>query len=227
MSLEIDGFSILKKYLNNEKFIHLQSDILNYIKNIDKDKITPNPKNNFNSLRREKSTIINKRCKGRDGDEGLLDIWHIDKSLNIESNKILNKLNNDIINLLNKSFNTNYKFVNNNVYVNKSITETRGIHADSNNYPSRVKFFLYLTDINDIYDGPFSFIKGSHKKIGLKYHRKYNIFEPLNEDDKKNYIIFEPKQNDLLIACVSGAHRGMPQKEGRERIVLVGSFDPI
>ena len=53
------------------------------------------------------------------------------------------------------------------------------------------------------------------------------IYEPLNQEDKKNYIIFSPKQNDMLIACVSGAHRGMPQKPGRERLVLVGTFDPV
>ena len=112
-------------------------------------------------------------------------------------------------------------------YLNKSVTSTRGIHADSGTYPSRIKYFLYLTDINDVHDGPFSFIKGSHKKIGKKYHRKYDIYEPLNQEDKKNYVIFSPKQNDMLIACVSGAHRGMPQKPGRERLVLVGTFDPV
>ena len=193
-----------------------------YIDNIKSDK-----NRNFNQLRFANKTIFNKRIKKRDGDEGLIDIWHINKSLDSKCNNIITNINKDIEKILIDTFKINYKFINNNIYLNKSVINTRGIHADSGSYPSRIKYFLYLSDINDIYDGPFSFIKVSHKKVGKNYHRKYDIYEPLNKVDKENYIIFSPKQNDLLIACVSGAHRGMPQKLGRERLVLVGTFDPV
>jgi hypothetical protein len=225
--LEDNGFTEYKNFLNIKDFEYLKTSILDVINKTDIEKINVNLNNNFNKLRFSNKTIFNRRCKSRDGDEGLLDIWHINKSLDDKSNAIINEINNNIKQILEDSFKIKYKFINNNVYLNKSVTSTRGIHADSGDYPSRTKYFLYLTDINDVHDGPFSFIKGSHKKIGKNYHRKYDIYEPLNQEDKKNYIIFSPKQNDMLIACVSGAHRGMPQKPGRERLVLVGTFDPV
>ena len=224
---EENGYIECKNYLDVNDYQYLKKSLSNFIDNTDLDSIKNNNKNNFNNLRNKNKTIINRRFKSRDGDEGLLDIWHIDKSLDKKCNTIISNINENIKQLLEDAFKIKYIFINNNVYLNRSVTETRGIHADSHKYPSRIKYFLYFTDINDIYDGPFSFIKGSHKIIGKKYHKKYEIYEPLNQEDKKNYIIFEPKQNDMLIACVSGAHRGMPQKPGRERLVLVGTFDPV
>ena len=224
---EDNGYIECKNYLDENDYQYLKKSLSNVIDKTDLDSIKNNKKNTFNTLRKKNKTIINRRFKSRDGDEGLLDIWHIDKSLDKKCNTIISNINENIKQILEDAFKIKYKFINNNVYLNRSVTETRGIHADSDTYPSRIKYFLYFTDINDIYDGPFSFIKGSHKTIGKKYHRKYEIYEPLNQEDKNNYIIFQPKQNDMLIACVSGAHRGMPQKPGRERLVLVGTFDPV
>ena len=224
--LEKNGFFEIKNFLPIDDYNYLKKSILNVIDKADLDNMVLDKTRNFNTIRFSNKTIFNKRFKKRDGDEGLIDIWHINKSLDNKCNNIIDKINNKVEKKLRNTFKINYKFINNNVYLNKSVTNTRGIHADSGSYPSRVKYFLYLTDINDIHDGPFSFIKGSHKKIGKKYHKKYDIYKPLNRVDKENYIIFSPKQNDMLIACVSGAHRGMPQKLGRERLVLVGTFDP-
>jgi len=224
---EKNGYLKIKNYIDNDEYLYLKKNILSFVNKLNINDIKINKNNNFNILRTLKKTVINKRYSSRDGDDGLIDIWNIKYSLTDKSNIIINNLNNNIKNIIENSFKVKYKFINNNIYLNNSVVKTRGIHADSDKYPSRVKYFLYLTDINDIYDGPFSYIKFSHKKIGLNYHRKYNIYKPLTQDDNDNYIIFSPKESDILIACVSGAHRGMPQKKGRKRIVLVGTFDPI
>lgn len=111
------------------------------------DSIKNNNKNSFNNLRDKNKTIINRRFKSRDGDEGLLDIWHIDKSLDKKCNTIISNINKNIKQILEDAFNIKYVFINNNVYLNRSVTETRGIHADSHKYPSRIKYFLYFSNI--------------------------------------------------------------------------------
>ena len=46
--------------------------------------------------------------------------------------------------------------------------------------------------------------------------------------DEDNFMIFdELKKNDLILACVGGAHRGIPQKPNHKRIAYVQSFDPV
>ncbi len=50
----------------------------------------------------------------------------------------------------------------------------------------------------------------------------------LTENDREKYVIFDSvSAGDMVIAAVSGAHRGIPQKEGCERRVIVTSFDPV
>lgn len=221
------GFLKKESFFEDVVFKKLKHDILKYLGSIENSKIEINKSNKFSKIRFAKETIINKRYPDRDGDDGMIDVWHINYSLSKKSNESINILKEWCLDTIEKEFKVKYFHVNTNLYVNKSVTNTRGIHSDSNFFPSRIKCFLYLTNIDDIYDGPFSFIKGSHFTNKLDYHKKYDIYEPLNEIDKKNYIIFDKiKENDLLLACVSGAHRGMPQKPNRERIVLVLSFDP-
>jgi hypothetical protein len=224
-----NGVCVLSQYLPEEKYISLRKDVSQYLKaNVFQKNIKPAGKDvSFNTLRKLGKLFINKRIPQRDGDDGLIDVWNINKGLSKESQDIIKEIAQDIENKLTDTFKTKYSFKTCNLYVNQGITKTRGIHADTGKFPSRAKAFLYFTDISDIHDGPFSFILGSHFKEGKKYHHKYDIYKPLNKEHQEKYKIFdEVKQNYLLVGCVSGAHRGMPQKKGRERIVLVLSFDP-
>ena len=211
-----------------EKFIDLKQDVLNFIKENDVYETKPNINVNFDSLRRKKDLFINRRIPNRDGDDGLIDVWNIDTIFTENAKKFLTEYTTKVKNTISVAFETQYEIKTHNLYINKSVSETRGIHADSHFFPSRVKSFLFLTDVPDRSFGPFSFIKGSHTGRGLKYHRKYDIYEPLNQEDKENYQIFENvSEGDLVIAAVAGAHRGLPQLEGRERMVIVTSYDPI
>ena len=79
--LENNGFVKYNNYLDVEDYEYLKKSILDVINKTDISKIKVNLNNNFNTLRHSNKTIFNRRCKSRDGDEGLLDIWHIDKSI--------------------------------------------------------------------------------------------------------------------------------------------------
>ena len=94
--LEENGFIEYNNYLNIKDYEYLKASILNVISNTDIDKIKVNSNNTFNKLRFANKTIFNRRCKSRDGDEGLLDIWHIDKSIDDKSNAIIRKINKNI-----------------------------------------------------------------------------------------------------------------------------------
>ena len=224
-----DGVVVLEKYLPEDKYVSLRKDVSKFLKaNVFGKDIKPAGKDvSFNVLRKLGKLYINKRIPQRDGDDGMIDVWNIEQGLSADSKNIIKDIANAIELKLSEIFKVKYQYKTCNLYVNKGITKTRGIHADTGKFPARTKAFLYFTDINDIFDGPFSYILGSHFKEGKKYHHKYDIFKPLNKEEESKYKIFDAvKQNDLVIGCVSGAHRGMPQKKDRERIVLVLSFDP-
>lgn len=238
-----NGLVVVKGFFSKQDLFNFQTEVLELLKSIDfqserilngsiSDKIVFNTDRKIKGFEEARKTtlssekaLINKRLARHDGDEGLIDIWGVDRVLSTKT--FIEKINQFSLNLVSKAFQSKYKLYTNHLYFNKSIITTRGIHADSNFYPSRMKSFLYLTDIKDIFDGPFSYILKSHQKEGLKYHRKYDIYLPETQEDRDNYVIFDNLQaGDLIVGCVSGAHRGMPQLKGRERVVIVSSYDP-
>jgi hypothetical protein len=229
-----ERFSSLKKqtqeYLAREienKTIEVRSTGIEETLNRNNAELLPATNSGFDTLRKSTGTIINKRTKCRDGDDGLLDIWNIDEQLSQENVESLNKVKNYVLKLIKKSFNLECKFFTTNLYYNHSVSTTRGIHADCKDFPSRIKSFLYMTDINEIGDGPFSFILGSHYERGKSYYRRTDVTHPFKEDED-NYKIFDKaKEDDLIIACVAGAHRGMPQKPNHKRAAYVQTYDPL
>lgn len=226
--LATDGVMCFQGYFQGEEFENIKKETEDFIIRNKVHQVKADPNANFEKLRSSRNLVINRRIANRDGDEGMIDIWNYDLALSSESNIYLNNINNKILTVLEKSFGVKYEMKTNNLYINKSIKNTRGIHADSHFFPSRVKSFLFLTDVPSKDFGPFSYVRGSHFREGLKYHRKYDIYEPLTENDREKYVIFDSVgAGDMVIAAVSGAHRGIPQKEGCERRVIVTSFDPV
>lgn len=223
-----NGIVKINQFFNNDEVNSFLTELNGIIKSEGVYDVKSNPHTDFNKLRAENRFVINKRMKSRDGDEGMIDLWNYDHKMSPETKALLNKINEHSINILRDAYpDAGYKLKTHNVYINKSVTETRGIHADSDFFPSRIKSFVYLTDVPDNSYGPFSYIKKSHTKNGLKYHRKYDIIEPLTDEDKENYEIYTGvKKGDVVIAAVSGGHRGIPQEQGKLRIAIVSSYDP-
>jgi len=226
-TLREDGVLYLKNLNSEEQMRTILTETERFIETKKPYQAKVDENTNFNLLRKQNKTIINKRIAHRDGDEGMVDVWNYDKMLSNECKEIIYNYASKINEMISKSFSCEYEIKTFNLYLNKEVQETRGLHADSDFFPSRIKSFLFLTDVKDKSYGPFSYIRGSHTGTGLKYHRKYDIFEPLMEDEKDKYVIFDNvSAGDTVIACVSGAHRGIPQEKNRERKVLVISYDP-
>lgn len=119
-----------------------------------------------------------------------------------------------------------------NLYYNESITSTRGYHVDSWS-GVQVKAFLYLSDVLEEGDGPHAYVVGSHRRQGLleKVNRPINRLRKAPPTDCR---VFDPRgrtkilgpKGTLFISLQSGAHRGVPQAPGRERLVLVRNYKP-
>ena len=118
-----------------------------------------------------------------------------------------------------------------NTYVNRSITETRGYHADT--YGGKFKSFVYLSDVPDESFGPFSYVPGSHEPGRIR--RKLTTLVNRVRDrpatdavfaDTEDAITCTAPKGTLVIANQAGLHRGMPQEPGRERVLVTTSYTP-
>ena len=117
-----------------------------------------------------------------------------------------------------------------NAYINDSIKNTRMYHID-NAQPVIYKAFIYLSNVPDLSYGPYSFVKKTHS---LSLYPYINLFKNLfvkkhaSTDmsfyNKKMVFSGIGKKGDLILSSQNGIHRGLPQKEGRQRVVLVLSF---
>jgi len=111
-------------------------------------------------------------------------------------------------------------------------TETkRSFHTD-NNPPPSFKAFIYLTDVDETKNGPFSVIEGTH--TGARYLRIKNIYFnlknnlPTSNMDKyipnKNETPFCGKKGDLILSTQTLFHRGNPDHSEKTRYVLIFYF---
>jgi hypothetical protein len=118
-----------------------------------------------------------------------------------------------------------------NVYVNRSVTNTRDFHADT--YTGKFKSFVYLTDVSDRSYGPFAYVKGSHEKSGLT-RRASQLVNKVRDDPGTNAVFYDDSdtvvctapKGTLIVANQAGYHRGIPQAQGRERMLATTSYTP-
>lgn len=160
-------------------------------------------------------------------DQGMIDIFNIDKLLKgTKGEEIIDQIvNNPFLNNLLNSLPTPLVIQNINSYVNSGITSTRGFHVDA--YQEQIKIFIYLTDVLELDNGPYTYVKGSHKD---SHYRQIN--RHLSKDQKAKtetpiipsdhvYPILAPK-GSLVISDQSGSHRGFPQsKTGKRRVLTI------
>ena len=108
------------------------------------------------------------------------------------------------------------------IYINQSVTSTRVYHYDS---PYLFKSLLYLTDVPSEDEGPYSYLKGTHRFAIHRYKfmirnlvRGYHLTEMGTPSSTRTLNVFGTK-GTLIISDQFGFHRGLPQKLGRSRIV--------
>jgi len=113
-----------------------------------------------------------------------------------------------------------------NLLHNSSVTNTRGLHVD--NLHGSYKAFLYLSDVRPE-DGPYAYVPGSHRRADLlRREARLNSLLGCAETDSHAFdglaLSFPVPKGALIVSCQSGVHRGLPQKPGASRSVLVANF---
>jgi len=218
-----DGIIIIDDFLSADECDRLRTEIERKLEN---DEFNRDDDASYTELT-ERNEATLKRRSG-DVDEGMIDIFHVDRSIS-DFEDI--KHDEFIADIINKAANKKYTPDNTNIYANESVTDTRGYHADT--YAGKYKSFIYLTDVPDKSYGPFSYIKGSHQRSALK--RRVNIIinkikgNPETDAafyDEKDEVICTAPKGTLIIANQAGNHRGQPQEQGKERMVTTTSYTP-
>ena len=171
-------------------------------------------------------TIVHERS-GED-DDGMLDIFNIDESID-EIRDI--KTDEFISSIIDQDSGSDFEPENINVYYNRSVGSTRGYHFDS--YNSQYKAFVYLTDVPDESYGPYSYIKGSHKRSYLRRRAEGILNRARGEKptaairyDDRDIRTFTAHKGTLIISDQTGYHRGIPQERGKERMLISNSHTP-
>jgi antitoxin component YwqK of YwqJK toxin-antitoxin module len=166
----------------------------------------------------------------RDGyDQGMIDIFHFDRLL---SNNLKCKLKSffeeGLLKSLVSSINNKVKIAGMSYYFNKSVTSTRGFHVD--NFNGVLKAFVYLTDVNDLSDGPYCFVH-SHKSSNYIQKANKKISNSLFCEDTEmpyvnvnNIIPILGKKGTVILCNQSNPHRGFPQHKSSQREVLVTRY---
>lgn len=110
---------------------------------------------------------------------------------------------------------------------NDSIAATRGLHWD--NLDSCYKAFLYLSPVTEPDDGAYAFVPGSHTRLDLiRREARLNSLAGRREQDSFAFAGREVPvlgaAGTVIISCQNGIHRGLPQRPGATRTMLVCNY---
>ena len=114
-----------------------------------------------------------------------------------------------------------------NLYINNSVATTRGFHADT--YSRKIKAFVYLTDVNELEHGPYTYVVGSHKDGPWRLANQTLSRQCVKQTeapvvDTSKIVPVLGAKGTLVVSDQAGFHRGLPQAHGKERQVLVMSY---
>ena len=228
--MDKDGIFIIPNFINEIESDMLCSEIENIVKSYKQklgDKLNYEDQNalihtkgdkksfkNYEDYTNYPKPILNVRTGA---DNGMLDIFNIDNLLFEKLNRsTFNKIRKySFLNDFLKTLPENLKMKNINSYVNSGITKREGFMLT---YKNQIKFFIYLIDVMELDQGPYTFVKASHKENpyrlinsqlseGIKIKTETPI---INNNDI--YPILA-KKGTLVISDQSGFHRGFPQSE--------------
>ena len=164
----------------------------------------------------------------RNEDYGMVDIFNFDRLDNSAGAGLRQTLSHPhLISLIPSPAGERWKPSNLNVYVNRNVSHTRMFHADSYG-DGQVKAFVYLTDVQSMGDGPYSYVVDSHtpgpyRDMNRALTKVGDIFKPTDAplvDTSKILPVLAPA-GSLVVSNQSGFHRGYPQASDHERVVAV------
>lgn len=181
---------------------------------------------NYQALAGAGEPVIDRR--GGERDVGMFDIFNMQMAIPELADV---KEDPRIEGIINGAADVEYRSENLNIYINRSVTNTRAYHADT--YTGKYKAFVYLTDVPDENHGPFSYVRQSQAPGRLK--RKVTALVNRLRGLPRTNAIFYKRSNiltctaprgTLIIANQAGLHRGMPQEQGKERMLISLSYGP-
>jgi hypothetical protein len=223
-TLAQDGVVIVENYLDDNTCDELYEEISDEIESGDIDVVQGGQDYSYSDFVNWDGAVANERS-GRD--DGMMDVFNVDE-LVPEVREF--KTDEEVQRIINGAVSEQYSPDNVNVYWNRSVTTTRDFHADT--YGGKFKSFVYLTDVPDRSYGPFSYIRGSHQTSGLKIKVSKWINEKIKDNPSTDAVFYDeddavycttPK-GTLIIANQAGYHKGHPQQEGRERMLMTTSY---
>ena len=115
-----------------------------------------------------------------------------------------------------------------NLYINEGVQDTRGFHCDGR--ALKFKSFVFLNDVKELEDGPYCYIKGSHRRRRIWWRNalfnKKNQLGPFEFSQLQGTeaISLFAKAGDMVLSSQKGAHCGHPQHPGAKRTVLVNMY---
>lgn len=170
--------------------------------------------------------VLKRRSGERD--DGMLDIFNMDLAI-----PELAEFKSDefVANIVNGATGERYRPDNVNVYVNESVTDTRDYHADT--YAGKFKSFVYLTDVPSPAYGPFAYLPGSHENSTLE-RVSTKLVNRVRDDPPTNAVFYDESdervctasKGTLIVANQAGYHRGIPQEQGKKRMLATTSYTP-
>ncbi|WP_156167502.1 hypothetical protein [Thioalkalivibrio versutus] len=166
-------------------------------------------------------TVVNVR---RGNDFGMVDVFNVDRLVGSRKSAFRAPfITSGLLDLIGGSSNA-LEARNLNLYINRSVMQTRGFHVDS--FKKNIKGFVYLTDVSSLDDGPYCYVRGSHLDgAWRKANQKLSEIAPAKTDspfiDTRLAVPVLAPRGSLILSDQAGVHRGMPQGRGSERLVLV------
>lgn len=163
-------------------------------------------------------------------DAGMADIFHGERLFPDLGDLVLGGVDyREIEDLLGSATGKSFRFSNFNLYVNDSVTSTRGWHVDS--YGGRqYKAFMYLTDVPDLEHGPYCYVVDSPTEPGFEEaNLAMSRVAGLKPTDiaifrRSKAIPLLAKAGQIVVSNQSGAHRGYPQASGAFRCIAALNF---
>ena len=244
-ALRRHGIICLRGAGSNQDFTSIQDEIHNFLENIQ----SKNPPNlqeiaylnlpnhreikGYHNFRDADRAVINYRVKRPDrrtgSDAGMIDIFRPERLSSNLDKRIKNCLHEQLIQRLLLVSSLNRLQVKcRNLYLNQCVQDTRGFHCDGRSL--KFKSFVYISDVNKLDDGPYCYVKGSHRRRRL--WRNNSTFNKENQLDPFEFsqlqaskaISIFAKAGDMVISSQKGAHCGHPQHPEAKRAVLVNMY---
>lgn len=191
---------------------------------------------NYHEIASYSKPVINLRSNPNGADNGMIDIFNVQKYFSDSLRERKEKLNILIAKILYEAGIKGLEIQNTNLYINKSVTCTRSLHIDRFSplfsISNDTKVFYYLTDVS-VKSGPFGYVPKSHKhyfKTRLNYllnrllKTSRTSFTDMSCYNDREAVKFIGSKGTVIISCQNGVHRGMPQESGFSRYALVDSF---